>query len=226
MVVIGILIALGINNWNEHRITEKSELELMRVLSKELTASSDYLSSRIEWLDQSIEDSGMKVLEYTKSQRKDIKIDSFSYHLLSTMFLGGFAPPTAKFQQIVNGQGMDLIRFDSIQLLLIEYQNQLDLAYRHDLQIQDISELEAFWNQHLVAHTIFKHGGHGWHNLFENDEDSYFKIDISSAISNAEFENIIVNRLELLNSARKRLRITWRHNENIRNLIERYYHLQ
>ena len=52
LVVIGILIALGINNWNEGRKIEAKRMELLKGISKELTqdiASHD----RMIWLYQS-----------------------------------------------------------------------------------------------------------------------------------------------------------------------------
>ena len=101
----------------------------------------------------------------------------------------------------------------------------MDLAYNHDRDIGDQKEIEGFWNKNLVAHTIVKQGGHGWYDLFENDGPSSFKMDINSVITNPEFENIVVNRIMLLYSAKKRLYRVQKHIMKLLNFIERHYTL-
>ncbi|TXE18786.1 hypothetical protein ES692_04865 [Psychroserpens burtonensis] len=44
LVVIGILIALSINNWNEHQKAKTNEVELLKSLEKELSANIQLLS--------------------------------------------------------------------------------------------------------------------------------------------------------------------------------------
>lgn len=223
LVMVGILLALQVNNWNEVRTNTRKENDLMRVIYKELENTDEYLTSRIENLTEGIDKNGKEILQYTKSGRKDVKIDSISHHLISIFYIGGFAPQASKFQQVIGGEGLDLISFDSLQILFIQYQNHLELAHNHDLKMQDRGELEAFWNKHLVVHTILRLAGHNWHDLFEGDSASSFAIDLDAVISKPEFENIIVNRLMLLHSARRRLFLVQRHIETMLSFIDQHY---
>ena len=115
---------------------------------------------------------------------------------------------------------------DSLQSLLITYHNQLELAHNHGGLIEESPEMQEFWNKNLIVHTIVKNGDHGWYNdLFGNDDDSSFKMDISKALSNPEFENIVVNRLMLLYSAHKRLSRVQSHIQQIEAFIQDNYDL-
>ena len=65
--------------------------------------------------------------------------------------------------------------------------------------------------------------GHSWHDLFEDRGDSSFEFKLESIRSNPEFENIIVNRMVLLNSTRKRFVRVQNHIREILNFIKLYY---
>lgn len=89
--------------------------------------------------------------------------------------------------------------------------------------MQDRSELESFWNKHLVVHTILRLAGHNWYDLFEGDSPSSFNNNLSNIISDPEFENIVVNRLMLLHAARKRLNLVMEHIKKMINFIDQHY---
>ncbi len=225
LVMVGILLALQVNNWNERRSNTEKENDLMRIIYKELENSEKYFNGRIRLLTEIIDKNGRAILQYTKSAKNDVNIDSFSHHLVKMFYVGGFAPQTSKFHQVIDGDGMDLISIDSLQLLFVEYENQLELARNHDSKMQDRGELNLYWNKHLAVHTILRLAGHGWHDLFRDDSPSSFSMDLDGVVSSREFENIIVNRLMLLNSARRRLFGVQRHNEKMMRFIMQHYQL-
>lgn len=48
LVVIGILIALQVNNWNQQRISQKEQNSLMESIKKDLESDVDYLNSYLQ----------------------------------------------------------------------------------------------------------------------------------------------------------------------------------
>lgn len=76
LVVVGI-IALQVNNWNQERINELRESDLMRILHKELENTRAYLKSRTELLRERIENNGRVILNYTKSDGEMLKLTAF-----------------------------------------------------------------------------------------------------------------------------------------------------
>ena len=73
LVVIGILIALSINNWNEQRKMNSQEQELLEGLEIEFTINHDRLE-RVIQLQQKSNESANKIMTYFN---KDI-IDSYT----------------------------------------------------------------------------------------------------------------------------------------------------
>ena len=49
LVVIGILIALQVNTWNQHRINQNLELKLLEDLKRDLKTDLKNLSTKIEY---------------------------------------------------------------------------------------------------------------------------------------------------------------------------------
>ena len=52
LVVIGILIALGINNWNENRINSESEYVLLQKLKEENSINIESMKSDIDYRNE------------------------------------------------------------------------------------------------------------------------------------------------------------------------------
>jgi hypothetical protein len=68
LVVIGILIALQINNWNQQRILEKQSQQVLLNLREEINENKTELANATEFLKQRVD----KRLEYLNSNDQDI----------------------------------------------------------------------------------------------------------------------------------------------------------
>ncbi|NEV92972.1 hypothetical protein G3567_02275 [Psychroflexus sp. YR1-1] len=68
LVVIGILIALQINNWNQQRILEKQSQQVLVNLREEINENKTELESAIEFLKQRVD----KRLEFLNSSDQNI----------------------------------------------------------------------------------------------------------------------------------------------------------
>jgi non-homologous end joining protein Ku len=55
LVVIGILIALQINNWNDHRKNEDFERSVLELIDQNLSADKEILKEEISKTTQAIE---------------------------------------------------------------------------------------------------------------------------------------------------------------------------
>jgi non-homologous end joining protein Ku len=55
LVVIGILIALQINNWNDHRKNEDFERSILELIDQNLSADKEILKEEISKTTQAIE---------------------------------------------------------------------------------------------------------------------------------------------------------------------------
>jgi hypothetical protein len=118
LVVIGILIALQINNWNENRKERLIEIKYFKNLKHDLqNDSTDLVYYKNIRLSQA--DAARELLEHAKQKNlKDIyKLDS----LYATVAMWWeFVPNNNTFKELISSGNLNIIRNDSIKNLLLE----------------------------------------------------------------------------------------------------------
>ncbi|MDT0558188.1 DUF6090 family protein [Ichthyenterobacterium sp. W332] len=149
LVVIGILIALQINNWNEHKKERAQEKELLEQLQSEFQSNLEQLDQKIE-IRKKMVASCLKLLYYVDNPEKR-QADSILSNLGYT-----FLAPT--FDPIVN----DINSSGRIQLLKNpELKEKLS---RWTSEIIQVTEEEQVWltyrNNHytpiILKHHVFR----------------------------------------------------------------------
>ncbi len=131
LVVIGILIALSINNWNSNRIQKQKENLLLRELNKEFKGNKVQLDTVLFYHKKS-----MKSVNYLISRLpiKNIKIenlDSLSYHLWYLGFAYTFNPSSGATNSIMNSSTIDIISNNELRQLLVGW-NDVLLDYQEE----------------------------------------------------------------------------------------------
>ena len=127
LVVIGILIALAISNWNSKRLNENRNLALLAKLSKELDLNID----RCRLLDTTLTGFGPR-LTYTDSilkiLNKGVEIDDLDYLVRKLIFyVNDFNLNSSVFEELKNTGSLYAIGSDS---LVTEIQNYYQLCER------------------------------------------------------------------------------------------------
>ncbi|WP_111668762.1 DUF6090 family protein [Algoriphagus litoralis] len=111
LVVIGILIALQINTWNEERKNRAYEIKMLRELKSTLDKDIRYFSSQIRMLHDR-ERSANKLLEYYQTQEGDL--DSLNFHMENLETGALFQYNAGTYGSIKSG-GIDKITNDSLR---------------------------------------------------------------------------------------------------------------
>lgn len=125
LVVIGILIALQVNTWNENRHSQKEEIRLVMDLRDELSANSIYLANVLVF-EERRHDSAMKLIKLTGPKAKSVPIDTIA-SILAGFNAPPYSPLNSKLLQILETDQNKLIRNDSLKQKLREYKYRLDL---------------------------------------------------------------------------------------------------
>ncbi len=129
LVVIGILIALSINNWNEDRLEQRQEKALLNQLKTEFSMNLQ-LEDKIAVKEELIH-SVLRLFHYIDHPVFRNK-DSIEYHIGRTF-------PFSTFDPIVNdlasSGSLRLIRSDSLKLLLSLWTSN----------IKDVQENDQAW---------------------------------------------------------------------------------
>ncbi len=128
LVVIGILIALQINNWKEQRRENIEEQAIIKRLEKEFKSNREQLLDKIEFRNTLIE-SCRQLLDYFDNP-ENAKRDSI------LVFLSTIQPPT--FDPIQN----DLVSSGNIEILKDEALKQLLVNWSTDvIQLQEVERI-------------------------------------------------------------------------------------
>tara|TARA_Y100000385_G_C13012075_1_gene602159 strand:+ start:813 stop:1310 length:498 start_codon:yes stop_codon:yes gene_type:complete len=162
------------------------------------------------------------VLAHTGLAGMPISSDTFNYYLTHTA-TSFFAPRTAKFEQVINGEDFNLIQDDSLRHLLTEYNTRMQ--YANSLHIgarKSWDELNDYIGEHYsvrrtvsIANQLYKH--------LNDIGDTTFDFDLEKILKDPHFENIITERLVNLDYWRRRVNQYPRHTELTLKYLEENY---
>ena len=139
LVVIGILIALQINSWNESRKNTIKEQQILSQLKEEYTANLLQLEQKIAHRKKIIK-AATKVLEYID---EPTKVPEASLTSQLNILIGN---PT--FKPIEN----NLINSGNILLIKNEKLNQLLITWPSE--VLHVQEIEKIWNKRMWEYVI------------------------------------------------------------------------
>jgi len=129
LVVIGILIALQINNWNEEKKDRSLEIEFLKRLKSDLVTDSTYYSRRIKDSENFVMSNIDFISELYMVQKNytDVKI-LFEKLTLSSKHL---VTQNSTYLELINDGKLNLIRNTELKTALIGYYRNNDEAGKH-----------------------------------------------------------------------------------------------
>jgi len=131
LVVIGILIALQINNWNENRKERTEEQKILILLREEFTLNLAQIESKINLRNYIIIQSS-KVINYMDEERFDINLDTLIQTISPIVLAPTFDPI---HNELLSSEGLKLIRNDALKRYLSDWQSS----------VSDLNEQENEW---------------------------------------------------------------------------------
>ncbi|WP_458628413.1 hypothetical protein [Winogradskyella sp. PC D3.3] len=192
LVVIGILIALQINNWNEKRLQKLTLSNYYERMHEELESSRDKLDNLISGID-SLVIQNRKTLEILSSNNKDsIPTLQKTLGALGTAWVNNFNYPIA--QEFMNEGYLAKVNNTKIKDELQAFSIQLNRFKTLDKGIGDqyLLTIEPFINKHLNYSQIALH-------MYKDSLVSGGpETDFERLFNNLEAWNIITLKLEML----------------------------
>ena len=107
LVVIGILIALQINNWNEDQKTRKKELIYLENIKTDLLLNIEELNNFIEARSSCVA-SCEKVIKYFDGEI-ELDLNDFNFHSLSIMIWFPFVQHDNAYQELLNSGNLAIL---------------------------------------------------------------------------------------------------------------------
>ncbi len=184
LVVIGILLALSINNWNEDRKDKILEQNYLLKIHEEFKSNKEQFDHIISMHKQSYRSSNWIIENYNKP---DINIDTLRKHLLVFRFSYTYNPSKSSIDAIINSGKLGIIRDNELSSKLIEWPELIA-----DYQEEEIINRNFFDN--IILPFDIKH-----FTIYSKDKNTRFDnfINFNSETKN-EFLNIVATKRRML----------------------------
>lgn len=147
LVVIGILIALSINNWNENRKNRLTESEYYCKLLVDFEIDRQNIAVLYKESEHKIEISKRLLLELNnKNKDKSYLLNNY----LQGLRTNAFAPSKVTMTDIVSSGKLNLLTNDSLKNDLLRYYGELDkLLYQLEINQSKSLERVFLYEDHL-----------------------------------------------------------------------------
>lgn len=147
LVVIGILIALQINNANNNRIERAKEIKYLTNIKIDLYKDIQNLEYNIEFREKKSIGT-QKIIEQINGMPIE-DLSETAYHVVNTLYQERFQPSNVTYNDLVSSGNMNLISNDSIKIDLFE----LSLLYQRNSYGIDHETKEY---EEFIAKPIYK----------------------------------------------------------------------
>ena len=184
LVVIGILIALSINNWNEDRKDKRLEQNYLLKIHEEFKKNKAQFDHIISMHRQSYKSSNWIIENYNK---QDINIDTLRKHLLTFRYSYTYNPSMSSIDAVINSGKLGVIRDNELSSKLIEWSELIA-----DYQEEEIINRNFFDN--IILPFDIKH-----FTIYSKDKNKRFDnyINFNEETKN-EFLNIVATKRRML----------------------------
>ncbi|GAB2777332.1 DUF6090 family protein [Salinimicrobium soli] len=189
LVVIGILIALQINNWNERRKLQKTEVNSLMELKAALEISRDNLHHLLE-NNERWQTYNLRIKDYMENRKPyDTTLDV----CFGTYYWTGKAQFTTAAYTKLKNNGLELISNKALRK---------DLVYVFEDYFGQVKNEHEQWDTDFLAYVIYPHHVQLFEKYYPPNPhpqyDEYAKpTDYEALLENEEFHNIIAENISL-----------------------------
>lgn len=182
LVVIGILIALEINNWNQNLIERRKEQLLLQEIHSEFLFNQAELEENGQSYRRVLEKCS-KLIDLFPIDAKRVQLDTLARYLYGIDFNGSFDMSSGSIQSLKNSYSFEIISDEELRTLLIRIDDLVkDYSEREE---RSISFVELEFGPYLQRRLPFP--------FSEGIKDE--RVDLIF-LETIEFENMIKERVE------------------------------
>ena len=196
LVVIGILIALQINTWNQNRLDSKEETQLLEAIQIKMEHNRFQSETGYNRFNAVLKAS-TQLIKISTNQITSNNQDEVDYylHILSKRFLVGNSNKTSIYDEMIGSGQLNLLKSKELRSELTSLKANLELlASYEDLQTSFVdNHLNPFLNKHADRLSITVNG-------FKKDTAIYDKI-LAESYSTIKILNRKTTDLNLLKSS-------------------------
>jgi len=204
LVVIGILIALQINNWNNDRLDRNKERLLLKEINNEFKINKEELEGTV-WAYNHIRSHCTSVINLFPINPQELNLDSFALSLLRMRGLPSADLSMGSIKSIINSSSFEIISNKELRSLLIQWEDLISDYFERESQAIN-----------YARQTIIPYLGERIPQPYRTGlEDK--RVDLSF-LNTIDFENLIYDRLKDINVL---LNIVEQEEDDIRKSLDR-----
>ena len=196
LVVIGILIALQINNWNENNKLRSTEIIILKELN--IALSQDSINLHFNVKSYNMVKRALEIID-EQLQLPAPTNDSLSYAFRKFLFNNSVAPTIGPYETL-KSKGLDLISTDSIRSGIIDVYEVVYKYYQD--KAKDYYLSESFIQEYCA--TLFNDLGH------LGNDFSMIPHDYKALQDDKLFKTIIRTRISQVNLSHRDLEVSTR----------------
>ena len=181
LVMIGILLALQVNNWNSNRIEKKKEANYIENINKQFQLNRAQLDS-VTLNHQKVYSNATKIINLMPIDIKTVNKDSLSFYITGTFYSYTFNPQQSTVNSLTNTSSFEIISNLELRELLQKWEELVK-----DYQEEEISFKKYFLDSYIPYfknHISFVNFFNNT-NIFDDSNVDY------SFLSSLEFQNMI-----------------------------------
>lgn len=175
LVVIGILIALQINNWNTQRQLDLQEQSILKILKSEFLYNKTELERNIKKAS-SLQNRADSLLLFFNAEPSSIDFEDVKSKTFGLTSYSTYDPSNGALTNLISSGQLNLIKNDSLRLILSKWFGEVQDVKEDELRLMNYGDtfLEPIRLQYLKYHP-----------------DSTFDRNTDELLKNPEFENIV-----------------------------------
>lgn len=201
LVVIGILIALQINNWNEERILQKQEITYLQNLRDDLKAQIVLLDGYIEFENIIINQSN-DIVDHYEIHKGFKNMDSIFPKLNDLSVRWTFSNINTTLIEMINSGQINIIQNKELKTELIEF-NQIIETFSKNTQNNNTNLIDNLTVKNLIDKSAYAF--YGYSDMMTEKFKEFYLFNFLK-VSDTELKNISTeiinepeNKLEIIN---------------------------
>jgi Family of unknown function (DUF6090) len=201
LVVIGILIALSINNWNEIRKLRNQEIIYINNLKDDINAQINMLDIYIDFEDIIIDQSNDIIKHYELNEGFN-NMDSIFPKLNDLTIRWTFSNANTTLLQMLNSNQINIIQNRQLKEELIAFNQQIDL-FTNNTNINNTNLIDNLTTPTLIE--IGSYALYAYSNRMTQKFNDFYPI-VNNKVNDNQLKNISTNiinepknKLELIN---------------------------
>ena len=194
LVVIGILIALQINNWNENNKSHATEIKILKELK--LALQQDLFNINVNIRSYKDVNRSLEIIK-EQLQLDEITNDSLGYAFSKSLFNNSVAPTIGPYETL-KSKGLDLISNDTLrQDIILVY----EMAYKYyQDKAKDRFLPEAYIQEYCAG--LFK-----GMSIYDDDPEAMVPNDLALIKTDQIYHTIINTRIAQVRQSKSELEL-------------------